>query len=102
MKLSTLVHEENNTSELENEMSDDRGPRDETPEEWLADLFEFEYCPECGGDAEDHEVCLVPGIGNFFARCLGPGLAEGGDEPSQTGGRSSAAGLRSTAPSRSG
>lgn len=45
-------------------------PQPETPEEWLARLFEFEYCPECGGDAQDHEVCLVPGIGNYFARCL--------------------------------
>jgi hypothetical protein len=42
---------------------------DETPEEWLEQLFEFEYCAECGGDAADHEVCLVPGIGNYFARC---------------------------------
>lgn len=42
---------------------------DQTPEEWLADLFEFEFCAECGGDADDHEVCLVPGIGNYFARC---------------------------------
>ena len=41
----------------------------ETPEEWLESLFEFEYCAECGGDAKDHEVCLVPGIGNYFARC---------------------------------
>ena len=49
---------------------------DETPEEWLERLFEFEFCPECGGDAPDHEVCLVPGIGNYFARCL---RAEGGD-----------------------
>jgi hypothetical protein len=43
---------------------------DETPEDCLARLFEFETCPECGGDAVDHEVCLVPGIGNYFARCL--------------------------------
>ena len=42
----------------------------ETHEKWLEDLFEFEYCGECGGDAEDHEVCIVPGIGNYFARCL--------------------------------
>jgi hypothetical protein len=39
----------------------------EPPHEWLRRLFEFEYCPECGGDAEDHEVCLV--LGNYFARC---------------------------------
>ena len=39
---------------------------DETPEEWLERLFEFEFCAECGGDAEDHEVCLVPGIGTLL------------------------------------
>jgi hypothetical protein len=41
----------------------------EAPSEWLERLFEFEFCAECGGDADDHEVCLVPGIGNYFARC---------------------------------
>jgi hypothetical protein len=44
----------------------------ETPSEWLERLFEFEFCAECGGDADDHEVCLVPGIGNYFARCKCP------------------------------
>jgi hypothetical protein len=48
----------------------------ETPDEWLDDLFEFEFCAECGGDAVDHEVCIVPGMGTFFARCLRMG---GGD-----------------------
>ena len=32
----------------------------ESPDEWLERL-EFEYCPECGGDADDHEV---RGLGN--------------------------------------
>jgi hypothetical protein len=41
----------------------------EPPDEWLERLFEFEFCPECGGDADDHEVCNVPGIGTYFARC---------------------------------
>ena len=41
----------------------------ELPDEWLRRLFEFEYCPECGGDAEDHELCIVPGMGTYFARC---------------------------------
>jgi hypothetical protein len=51
----------------------------ETPSEWLERLFEFEYCAECGGDADDHEVCLVPGIGNYFARCKPPvAVADGG------------------------
>jgi hypothetical protein len=52
---------------------------DQTPEEWLAELFEFEFCAECGGDADDHEVCLVPGIGTYFARCRRPV-----DEPAAT------------------
>lgn len=41
----------------------------ETPEEWLGPHFEYENCPECGGDAEDHVVCLGPGLGTYFARC---------------------------------
>jgi hypothetical protein len=61
----------------------------ETPEEWLEQLFEFEYCAECGGDAADHEVCLVPGIGNYFARCKSPGegtaSTEYGGEPEGIG-----------------
>ena len=44
----------------------------ETPSEWLERLFEFENCDECRGGADDHEVCLVPGIGNYFARCKRP------------------------------
>jgi hypothetical protein len=51
----------------------------ETPSEWLRRLFEFEYCAECGGDADDHEVCIVPGTGTFFARCKHPqAVADGG------------------------
>jgi hypothetical protein len=70
----------------------------ETPETWLRELFEFEYCAECGGDAEDHEICLVPGIGNYFARCRravdepdatehwgGPDDTEGPDPPPTAG-----------------
>jgi len=79
MKVSALVYVENSIDDSENEMSDDRGPRDEKPEQWLADLFEFEFCLECGGDVEDHDVCLVPGIGNYFARCRRPDLTQGGD-----------------------
>jgi hypothetical protein len=51
----------------------------ETPDEWLEDLFEFEFCAECGGDAEDHEVCIVPGMGTFFARCLRAGESKTDD-----------------------
>jgi hypothetical protein len=58
----------------------------ETPEEWLEDLFEFECCAECGGDAEDHEVCIVPGMGTYFARCkrsVGEAVSDG--EPHNEG-----------------
>lgn len=34
--------------------------------EWLEELFEFERCAECGGDAEHHTV--LHGL-NRFARC---------------------------------
>ena len=70
----------------------------ETPEEWLESLVEFEYCAECGGDAEDHEVCVVPGVGTYFARCRrpvdvpdapkhggGPDCTEGPDPPPGVG-----------------
>lgn len=46
----------------------------EPPDEWLRRLFDFEYCPECGGDAEDHEVYLV--LGNYFARCKRSSFAD--------------------------
>jgi hypothetical protein len=36
-------------------------------EDWLKQLFEFETCGECGGDAKDHEA--IPVMGNWFARC---------------------------------
>ena len=38
-----------------------------TAEQFLTELFEFEYCAECGGDAPDHTP--VPFMGNWFARC---------------------------------
>lgn len=53
----------------------------ETPADWLADLFEYETCAECGGDSQDHEVCLVPGMGTFFARCLRPDKGDGWTTP---------------------
>lgn len=46
----------------------------ETPQEWLARQFEFEYCHECGGDAEHHTVCGF--LGNYFARCDYPPTQE--------------------------
>ena len=49
----------------------------ETPSEWLERLFEFEFCAECGGDADDHVVSLV--LGNYFAWCKHPeAVADGG------------------------
>ncbi len=40
-----------------------------TAQEFLEDLFEYEYCAECGGDAEDHIVVLDV-LGLFHAYCL--------------------------------
>lgn len=61
----------------------------ETPDEWINKLFEFNFCDVCGGDVEDHEVCLVPGFGTYFARCIMPSQAETDDDPGNTGGRTS-------------
>ena len=41
-----------------------------TGPEWLEQLFEYEYCDECGKDAEDHQA--VPFMGGWFACCLKP------------------------------
>lgn len=37
---------------------------------WLARQFEFEYCHECGKDADKHTAVMV--LGNWFARCDEP------------------------------
>jgi hypothetical protein len=37
------------------------------PQQWLAELFESEYCAECHGDVQDHDA--APFIGNWFAQC---------------------------------
>lgn len=47
--------------------------------QFLAELFEFEYCAECEGDAQHHTVCLTP-MGTLFARCDYPMQAETGWE----------------------
>lgn len=39
-----------------------------TWEEFSSELFEFEYCTECHGDAEDHIPCIGP-FGSWFAMC---------------------------------
>lgn len=36
--------------------------------EFITSMFEFEYCYECHGDAEDHIPCLGP-FGLWFAMC---------------------------------
>lgn len=38
-----------------------------TAEQALTDFFEWEYCSECGRDADAHTP--VPLLGNFFFRC---------------------------------
>ncbi len=35
---------------------------------WLEELFEFDYCSECHGDIEDHNV-IIDILGNYFAKC---------------------------------
>lgn len=53
------------------------------PEEPFADfvarLFEFEYCDECGGDAEHHSPVVVHGL--WFARCVWPPSDDGTFHP---------------------
>lgn len=36
-------------------------------EEWADEYFEFSYCDQCGGDAQDHDYILF--MGHWFARC---------------------------------
>jgi hypothetical protein len=42
-----------------------------TAQQFLEDLFEYEYCAECGGDTADHTVMLDV-LGLFHAHCLKP------------------------------
>lgn len=39
--------------------------------QWLAELFEFEVCAECGWDADRHIVSPDP-LGNHHAWCADP------------------------------
>ena len=43
---------------------------------WLEQQFGFEYCAECGGDAEDHLLCDGP-FGLPFAMCKFSPLVDG-------------------------
>jgi hypothetical protein len=54
-------------SDLPERVSRTIAPDAMTGDEFLADLFEFELCDECMGDAEDHDA--VEFMGNWFARC---------------------------------
>lgn len=45
-------------------------------DQWLRELFEYEFCPECGGDAEHHTA--LPVFGNWFAKCRYPADEETG------------------------
>ena len=38
-------------------------------QQWLEDMFEFEYCDCCGGDTEDH-IVVPNALGSPFAMCL--------------------------------
>jgi len=49
------------------------------PQEWLEKLFEFEYCDECGGDAEHHTALHF--MGNWFGRCDYPLDKDGNFHP---------------------
>lgn len=46
---------------------------DNAAAEWLLELFEFELCHECGGDAPDHDAIPLNfgdyGGPYFFAKC---------------------------------
>ena len=42
-----------------------------TAQKFLEELFEYEYCAECGGDVEDHIVAHDV-LGLFHAHCLKP------------------------------
>jgi hypothetical protein len=44
-----------------------------SPEQFLEELFQCEYCAECGGDADDHDAIInFPMEGLFFAHCRHP------------------------------
>lgn len=46
-------------------------------DEWVAELFEYEFCENCGGDAAHHEPRIV--LGNWFAYCRFPPDEETGE-----------------------
>ena len=42
-----------------------------TAQQFLEDLFEYEYCAECGGDTEGH-IVMLDVLGLYHAFCLKP------------------------------
>lgn len=44
--------------------------------EWATDLFEFEYCAECGGDVDAHVPLVI--MGHWFAQCTAVPCSECG------------------------
>lgn len=42
-----------------------------TAAEFMTQQFEYEYCPECTLDAEDHTAVIGP-TGSWFAHCNQP------------------------------
>jgi hypothetical protein len=54
-----------------------------TAGQFLREMFEFEYCSECGQDARQH-TCVIGPTGGWFALCMTPVIfrkwpkAEGG------------------------
>lgn len=61
--------------------ADSGEPEGMTGASWLAELFEYEYCAECGGDAQHHTAVPLPIAGEPFARCDYPTDAEGNYHP---------------------
>lgn len=49
-------------------MEPERDGNGRTAKQFLSELFEFEYCSECGGDETDHTAILWP-FNLWFAKC---------------------------------
>ena len=62
-----------NTDMVDTVMDPERGILQDgrMPQEFLEDLFEYEYCAECGGDTEDH-IFVLDVLGLFHAHYLTP------------------------------
>lgn len=51
-----------------------------SPADWLEEMFEFELCHECGGDAPDHDAIAFTlgyyGGPYYFAKCKVEGVTK--------------------------